>query len=350
MTPRLFQDIQDQPASLLRVANHHLGTGRQPLLEAAALISTGSRVLIVGMGASLHAAMPLEVLLATQGVPALCIEAGELLHFRVGACLDAVFIVVSRSGESVEIVKLLAALRGRATVIALTNVPGSTLARAATIALDLHSRADEMVAIQTHTGTLLALHLLGMAVVNRFEAAQRELDKLLNGFPGWVEATLAAIAGWDGFLLADAPVYMLGRGPSYGSALQGALLFAEIAKTPAIAMTAASFRHGPIEVVDRRFRGLIYAPRSATRELSVGLATDLQRFGATVRLIGPVGEDGASLTWLPTPECSELLAPLLEIVPLQVAALRCAQLHGIEPGRFRFAPQVATDEASMVND
>ena len=42
-----------------------------------------------------------------------------------------------------------------------------------------------------------------------------------------------------------------------------------------------------------------------------------------------------------------MLAPLLEIVPVQVAAARLAQLRGIALGSFRFAPQVAIDETRI---
>jgi glutamine---fructose-6-phosphate transaminase (isomerizing) len=346
--PRLLSDIQNQPDSLLRIADYHHGAGQRRLLEAATLVRSRPRTVIVGMGASLHAAIPLENLLCSHGLAAQSIEAGELLHFRRAAYLDAVFIVVSRSGESIEIVNFLAALRGRAPVIALTNAPSSTLARAATVALELHSPADDMVAIQTHTGTLLTLHLLGMAILGKVEVAQRECGALLGVFPSWVVTCLDSILSWDSFLPTDVPVYTLGRGPSYGSALQGALLFSEIAKTPAVAMAVAAFRHGPVEVVDPRFRAMIFAPRGGTRALNIGLASDLQRFGGTVRLIGPEGPDAAGLPWIHTPACSELLAPLLEVVPLQVAALRLAQLRGIAVGSFRFAPQVATDEARIV--
>ena len=47
------------------------------------------------------------------------------------------------------------------------------------------------------------------------------------------------------------------------------------------------------------------------------------------------------------PAVPEMLAPLFEIVPVQVAALRMAELRGIPPGSFRYAPQVAVDEATF---
>lgn len=345
--PRIASDIEGQSASLARVLQQQCGAGRAQLLEAAALLRSAGRSVVIGVGASLNASITLENLLCAHGCNSSSVEAGEFLHYRHETCRGAAVVVVSRSGESIEIARLLSALHGRAAVVAVTSEPRSTLARAADIVLEVRSLPDEMVAIQSYTGTLLTLYLLGMAVAQVLDEAQREVEALLRKFPGWISANLAEPRTWDEFLERDAPIYTLGRGPSLGSALQGALLFNEIAKAPAVGMAVASFRHGPIEVVDQSFRGLIFAPQGRTRDLNVGLATDIVRFGGKVRLIGAGGTDSSELTWIHTPPCSELLAPLVEIVPVQVAAMRLAQLRGIVVGSFRYAAQVTVDETCI---
>jgi glucosamine--fructose-6-phosphate aminotransferase (isomerizing) len=345
--PRLELDIRGQPASLVRVFEQQCGAGRVQLQQAAVLLRSSKRVVIVGMGASLNAAIPLENLLCSHGIESCCVEAGEFLHYRLAAHQGATVAVVSRSGESVEIAKVVAALRGRVPIMGVTNEPNSTLVREADIVLDVGSLPDEMVAIQSYTGTLLTLYLLGMAAVDQFDAGCREVAELLPGLPGWTATQLDAMRDWDAFLERDSCIYLLGRGPSYGTASQAALLFGEIAKTPAIAMGVASFRHGPIEVVDRRFRGLVFAPRGQTRELNIGLARDVIRFGGSVRLIGPTDADGDGLQWINTPPCPEMLAPLVDIVPIQVAAMRLAELRGIVVGSFRYVTQVTRDEHAI---
>lgn len=343
-TPRLVLDIRGQPASLARVLDQHAGPGRRSLDHAARLLKASSRVIVVAIGASLNAAIPFEYLLCAHGIKCESVEAGELLHYRLEACGDATIVLVSRSGESVEIAKVLAALRGRVPIIGVTNESGSTLAQQSDVALEVGSLPDEMVAIQTHTGTLLTLYLLGMTALNRYADARRELDHLLPQLPTWIEASLGV--EWGRFLDRDACVYALGRGASYGSAAQAALLFSEIAKAPAVAMPVASFRHGPMEIIDGRFRALVFAPRGRTRELNVCLAKDILRFGGAVRLIGAGERHGPGLEWIAPPGCPEMLAPLLEIVPAQVAAVRLAEIRGLVVGSFRFVPQVTRDEAT----
>jgi glucosamine--fructose-6-phosphate aminotransferase (isomerizing) len=153
---------------------------------------------------------------------------------------------------------------------------------------------------------------------------------------------------WDSFLTPSFPMALLARGPAMASALEGALLFNEITKFPAFAAPIASFRHGPIEVVNANFRVIVFASGDRTRELNLALGEELARFGAVVRVVGPHGDMSTPPNSHGTPSVREGLAPLLDIVPLQVAATRLVELKGIWPGSFRHTPQVAVDEARFI--
>lgn len=345
----LVQNIASQPESLADVLAYQRGGGSAPLEDAAALLRSANRVVITGMGASLFASIPLEYALCSQGIDATVVEAGELLHYRRASLRDAVVVVVSRSGESIEIARLMAALKGRTATLGISNDPNSTLARSATVSILIGSRDDEYVALQTYTGTLLTLHLLAAAVAQMTTTASTAVEGLLPRFSQLVKRCMDGIELWDDFLDIDSPIHLLARGPSCASAYEGALLFNEVSKTTAVGMAAGSFRHGPVEVVDAKFLGLIFASEGNSRELNLALAADMARFGARIKVIGPRAHAPS-----PNFECFDMdavdamLAPLFEIVPVQVAALRMAQRKGIRPGSFRYAPRVAVDEASFV--
>ena len=315
--------------------------------HAAALLGSGKKIVITAMGASLFASIPLQYFLSSLGLNVVAVEAGELLHYLNSIWKDAVVLIVSRSGESVEITRLLEKMKGAVPIIGVTNEPSEPLARSADVSLSIASLNDEMVAIQTYTGTLLTLHLLGNSVAGSFDTAAEEVRHMLPSFASLVEASMNSLAEWDEFLMPPATVYLLARGPSLASAHEGALLFHEVAKSPAVAMPIASFRHGPVEVVDQNFRGILFAPQDSTRDLNLSLARDLVDFGGRIRLIGPSGPALRDPQWCDVPSAAETLQPILEIVPLQAAAFQLAVLRGIEPGSFRFAPQVAVDEASF---
>jgi glucosamine--fructose-6-phosphate aminotransferase (isomerizing) len=257
--------------------------------------------------------------------------------------------MVSRSGDSIEIARLAESLRGRSPIIGITNEPAGALARAANCCLHIHSMADATVALQTYTGTVLTLMLLGGTARGEFDRVRSEADILIAAMRKLIQTGTETLRQWDSFVAGGLPLHLLGRGPSYGSALEGALLFNETPKANASAMPAGSFRHGPVEAVDSGFRTFVFAPQSRTRDLNLGLARDLCRFGAAVRVIGPAGPDTAGLSLCETPTASEALAPLVEIVPVQFAAFRLAELKGIPIGGLRYTPLVTRNEGTFAN-
>ncbi len=344
---KLVSNILAQPESLSCTLQHQCGDGASAMAEAAKLLRSGKKIVITGMGASLFASIPLQYFLCSLGLDAVVIEAGELLHYLNSTWKSSVVLMVSRSGESVEIARLLERMKGNVPIIGVTNEPMSLLSRSADVSLYLSSLQDEIVAIQTYTGTLLTLHLLGSLVAGSLEAAAAEVLRVLPVFASLVERSMEALTQWDEFLARDSVLYLLARGPSLASAYEGALLFHEVAKRAAVAMAIASFRHGPVEVVDQDFRGFIFAPQDCTRDLNLSLARDLVRFGGRIQLVGPSTGASQGLQGCAVPAVSETLTPLCEIVPIQAAACQLALLRGIEPGSFRFAPQVAVDEASF---
>jgi len=331
----LLDNIRSQPGSLRRVAAYHLGDGQDELRASAAAIRTAGKVVFTGMGSSLFAAIPAADYLNSHGIDSQVVEASELLHFGQARTRAAALVLVSRSGETVEISKLLPAVSDSQTTIGVTNVRGSLLDRQARHAIYLNSESDRMVAVQTYTGTVAALLLLAAATL---EEPAHQWRAALNGtaqaLAEAIDDAIAASEDWNDFLADASVVDLLGRGPSLASVHEGALLLNEASRTPAVAMSAAQFRHGPVEVVDERFRGIVFASQAATRELDLALARDLTSMGGKVRVCQSGG--------VPWP-----FEPLIEIVAIQVAACRLAENKGIDPGNFRHATLVTRAETGF---
>jgi glutamine---fructose-6-phosphate transaminase (isomerizing) len=332
----LLDNIRNQPGSLRRVAAYHLGDGWDELRASAAAIRAAGKVVFAGMGSSLFAAIPAAYYLNSHGIDSEVVEASEVLHFgRARRRADAM-VLVSRSGETVEISKLLPVVgNSHGTTIGLTNVRGSLLARQARHALYLNSESDRMVAVQTYTATLAVLLLLaGAALDEPAHKWRAALDDAAQALSDAIDEAIAASEEWNEFLADAGVVYLLGRGPSLASVREGALLLNEASRTPSVAMSAAQFRHGPVEVVDERFCGIVFASQEATRDVDLALASDLTSLGGKVRVCQGRG--------VPSP-----FEPLIEIVALQVAACRLAETKGIEPGDFRYATLVTLAETGF---
>lgn len=343
-----MQDILGQEKSLTRVLERQTGPGRAKMLEAAWSLREASRIVITGIGASLHSAYPLHYALAGRGMNCSIVEIAELLHYQERICAGAMVVIFSRSGESIEVVKLLDKLKGAASrVIALTNEPDSTLAKRADVTILVDSLPDEIVAVQSYTGTVAAGLLLAGAVAETFDSRVAEIAACGPLMTALIAESLERAAEWDSFVKAGAPIYFLGRGDSYASVLEGALLIGETAKEPAVGLAAASFRHGPVEIVDENYRAVIFAGPGATRGINLALSRELAKRGGRIRVIGVGGDDVQGLSLIALPAVADAMLPLLEILPVQIAAMRFAFVKGLEIGKFRHTGQVTRDEVAF---
>jgi glutamine---fructose-6-phosphate transaminase (isomerizing) len=188
---------------------------------------------------------------------------------------------------------------------------------------------------------------LAGAVGDAFDARVEEVSACLPRITALIQESLERVAEWDSFVRAGAAIYFLGRGDSVASALEASLLIGETAKEAAIGMAAASFRHGPVEVVDENYRAVIFAGPGATRGINLALARELAKRGGRIRVIGAGGEDAAGLSLIGLPSVADAMLPLVEIVPVQIAAMRFAFVKGLEIGKFRHTGQVTTDEVAF---
>jgi len=336
-TVAMLSDIQGQPASLRQVCAHQFGAGASDLRTAAVILSEARRIIFTGMGSSFFAALPAVHHLAAHGVVAEAMETAELLHFGLETVREGTAVVlVSRSGETVEAMRVLPELFKRgAKVIGVTNVAGSALAHESTCSIFLNSLLDRMVAVQSYSASLAVLLLLAEAALRRsLDSFRGSLEDTCGLLEAALPSAVAQSEAWVEFLREARVVHLMGRGPSLASVHEGALLFNEAARTSSVAISGAQFRHGPVEIVDSRLRAIVFASQPATRTLDLALASDLEAMGAIVRVCDAPG--------VPAP-----FQPLVEIVPVQVAACALALSKGLDPGDFRFATLVTATESGF---
>jgi glucosamine--fructose-6-phosphate aminotransferase (isomerizing) len=100
-------------------------------------------------------------------------------------------------------------------------------------------------------------------------------------------------------------------------------------------------------VVDENYRAVIFAGAAATRGINLALARELAKRCGQIRVIGLAGEDAGGLSMIALPRVADALLPLVEIIPVQIAAMRFAFVKGLEIGKFRHTGQVTTDEVAF---
>jgi glucosamine--fructose-6-phosphate aminotransferase (isomerizing) len=315
---------------------------------AAGTVRAARHVYLTGIGASYNAALGSASHFHAAGHPVYLLDAAELLH-SASIPSGSVLIVLSRSGRSVEIVKLLEkAQAARANVVGITNFPDGTLAHQADISIVLPVKPDHGISANTYISLAAGAAAVASAVAGTFDT------QLVSNLLAAIASTAETIPGWQqqlaksAWLEPGATYYFLARGASLASSYGAQLLWEEGVKVAAVAMGTDSFRHGPQEIVTAGMRFVIWID-DRLREADLAVARDLRRLGASVMLIGsnlPADAGDLVMQLPPWPLGWQFL---MDIVPAQLAAEALARLSGADCDSFRFASYVVKDETGLLH-
>jgi glutamine---fructose-6-phosphate transaminase (isomerizing) len=345
---RFLEDILRQPGELQRVVRYLDGEGRFFLESSVQAIRRARHTYITGIGASWNAALAAATIFHAGGHPVYMLDAAELLQFSE-IPPDSVIVILSRSGRSVEIVRLLDKARAAgARVIGITHFADGPLAQQADIPFLIPVAADHGISVNTYSALAAGAAATAVASVDIFDqqivtALVRSLAETNDYIPGWQRKLDGAT-----WLEPGAPYYFLGRGSSLASACEARLLWEEGTKSPATAMNTDSFRHGPLEVTKKGFRMGVWIDGEQMRPQDLAVARDLRTLGASVMLTGcDLPEDAADLVFN-VPRMPRYWQFLVDSIPAQLAAERLALKAGADSDSFRFASYVVVNDHGLI--
>jgi glutamine---fructose-6-phosphate transaminase (isomerizing) len=316
MSASFLEGVLAQPENL-----HEAGAGMREALAATDLepLRTGT-VVFCGIGASWHALLPAVRALRRAGRRAFAVTAPELAAARGAA--DA-YVLISQSGASTETLAALEALEGEEAVYALSARADTPLARAAGRWLPLGPRPDTPVSTLSYTATLQSLGMLAEAIAPGVQAVdwKRLAELAAESLPRHgAEAELLAAQ-----LTAADTLDAVASAPALASAGETALLGREALHLPAAHEETRQYLHGPLESVGGGFCCVLFG---AERELE--LAGSLAGYGAAACVI--TAEDGPApfgAHVIRIAAAAELAAPILQILPVQLAVAKAAQSLGL---------------------
>ena len=352
MSNALVNDINAQSENLKQVIDHLYGSEFANLQAAREFLANEKPIVFIGMTSAAYLCHPAEHFLSSHGRLAMVMQASDALYSQLPALRSANVVINSRSGKTVEIVKLSEALRQEnIPFLAITNELESPLAEMADHILWTNSYQDDLVSINIITAMMTATLILAaetLGISNQIKPALTRLPTLMD---------VAVDTAWQQAddllaLFQDvSPIYLLHRGASKGAANCARLVIEEVARRPAIAMESGEFRQGPIEVVESGFGAMIYIPSGAAGQLNCHLADDITLNGGGVYVIG----DGSICTrehagrFSIAPEAG-IFQSVLEVVPSQILAYQLAQSQGWEPGVVRYISKVITTETGIPSE
>ena len=342
-----FDEVKQQPAVLREAITTFMDQEGSLRDWLAGVHAAGiRRVVMTGMGSSYDACYPALLQLIEHGITAVLVDTSELLYYQQGwLTTDTLLIAVSQSGESVEMVKLLADCPADIPILGVTNTPASSVARRAGFVIQMCAGEEKTVSTKTYTTGVAVLSLLACVMTGADLAAaasslRQAVDHIQRLMPAW-EDQIAALAP----RIVDSRFFAyLGRGSSLATALLGALIAKESAKLPTQGSSVAHFRHGPIEMVEAGICIFLFSGPPTTQDINIKMAEELAQKGGTTILIGHVSQPPANVTVIPLPAVDGWALPLLEALPVQLLAGHLSEARGIPAGTFRYIGKVTNRE------
>ncbi|HWQ27618.1 MAG TPA: glutamine--fructose-6-phosphate transaminase (isomerizing), partial [Dehalococcoidia bacterium] len=322
-----------------------------------------SRVILFGMGTSMHAAMIGRAFFERIArLPAEVDNASEFRYRDPVIGFDTLVVSVAQSGETVDTLEAMhEAKRRGALQVTVCNVPGAQSTRIADGTVYIRCGPEIAVAsTKTLVASVAALYLLAchLAIVRGAVSDERVslLLEPLAHVPSLLGETLkrereiAALA--HRFHNAEHFLF-LGRGLQYPVAMEGALKLKEVSYIHAEGYPAGEMKHGPIALIDERMPVVAIAVQDGARDKMLSNIEQVRaRDGVVIALATEGDEELASkvneVVWIPrlegAPEIASLLLPILTVAPLQLLAYHIALWRGCDVDQPRNLAKTVTVE------
>ncbi len=315
------------------------------------------KIAITGCGTAYYAGMVGMYLL--RSLVRLPVEMELASEFRYGDPVidaSALTIAMSQSGETADTVEAVRVARSAGSaVLGICNKLGSHLTRVVDATLFTRSGPEIGVAAtktyvaQVTAMTLFALHLARL----RNSASKERLREIAEGtrlLPAAVDAVLNASAEIRKVAKKIRKAHsalFIGRYINYPTALEGALKLKEIAYLHAEGYAAGEMKHGPIALLDASVPVIGVVTHGRVREKMLSNLMESRAREAPVIVVANHGDEEAAAVadhvfWVP--KVDELLAPIVNVLPLQLLAYHIADLDGKDVDQPRNLAKTVTVE------
>jgi glucosamine--fructose-6-phosphate aminotransferase (isomerizing) len=364
----MLREIYEQPDAVARTIGHHVNRDHifpGELEPIEGVLQTFNRIIIAASGSSRHAGLAGEIMIEDLSDMAVDVEyASEYCYRSTHATADPIVMVITQSGETADTIAALRAAQARgARTVAISNVADSTIAREATVSL-LSCAGPELSvpATKSFTTQLTVLFLFALFLAEKRRRITGDaVHQHLNQLQDLPRILREWIPSWDAQALACARQHSvertflyLGRGVHYAIAREGALKLKEISYIHGEGYPTGELKHGPNALVDAQSPVVVLATCDRNDSDSVlrhrktlGVMEDIKKQGGRVIAIATDG-DSEALQFADqaifVAATTELLSPILEVVPLQLFAYHVAVLNGCDVDHPRNLVKAVTRE------
>ncbi len=356
----MLKEINEQPTAITATVSPRVEDGmpdlRIPQLTDEVLRSIGT-VHLVGCGTAMHAGMVGKAAIETLArVPAEVDIASEFRYRDPILNPNDLVIIISQSGETSDTLAALKLAKSRGVpVLAIVNVVGSSIARAADYVLYTYAGPEIAVAsTKAYMVQLCVLYLFALRLAyargRLSEAETRRYTAQLLRAPEIIKARLAdceQIKYLASRYMNTQSCFFIGRGFDYSLSLEGSLKLKEISYVHSDAYAAGELKHGTISLITDGVPVIALATQKQVYEKIISNAKETRSRGARVLLFttkDAVVPEGVADAVIRLDEYEDLLMPLQLIVPLQLFAYYMAVLRGCDVDKPRNLAKSVTVE------
>ena len=294
--------------------------------RAASRLQGCGRLFVVGTGTSYHGALAGQFLLRSAGLEAWAVRAFEFANYPPRLRDDDGLILLSHRGTkrfSVGALKLFADASTR--WLAITG-EGSPMEGEGVIRTVAQERSPVHTA--SHTGAMLRVAQIAIALGRPAWGA--ELAKIPNAVEAAMQLGESIAAGVQDLELRPV-THFVGGGPARASAYEGALKLREASHLVAAeGHDVEGVLHGPLVSIQPRQTVVVVMQPGPSLQRALEVARAVEEIGATALQVGPAATAGYR-----TPEVDEVLAPIVNVIPLQWLAYHASQKLGVDADSFR---------------
>ena len=356
----MLKEINEQPAAITATVSPRVENGlpdlRVPELTDERLRRIGT-VHLVGCGTAMHAGMVGKAAIETLArVPAQVEIASEFRYRNPILRPEDLVIIISQSGETSDTLAALKLAKSRGVpVLAIVNVVGSSIARAADYVMYTYAGPEIAVAsTKAYMVQMCVLYLFALRLAYaRGMQTDTEIRRLTAELLRAGEVIKPRLADCEQIkYLASRFVntqscFFIGRGFDYSLSLEGSLKLKEISYVHSDAYAAGELKHGTISLVTDGVPVIALATQKQVYEKTISNAKETKSRGAKVLLFttrDAVVPDGVADYVVRLDDYDDLLMPLQLIVPLQLFAYYMAVLRGCDVDKPRNLAKSVTVE------
>ena len=356
----MLKEINEQPAAITATVSPRVENGlpdlRVPELTDERLRRIGT-VHLVGCGTAMHAGMVGKAAIeALARVPAQVEIASEFRYRKPILRPEDLVIIISQSGETSDTLAALKLAKSRGVpVLAIVNVVGSSIARAADYVMYTYAGPEIAVAsTKAYMVQMCVLYLFALRLAYargmQTDAEIRRLTAELLRAGEVIKPRLAdceQIKYLASRFVNTQSCFFIGRGFDYSLSLEGSLKLKEISYVHSDAYAAGELKHGTISLVTDGVPVIALATQKQVYEKTISNAKETKSRGAKVLLFttrDAVVPDGVADYVVRLDDYDDLLMPLQLIVPLQLFAYYMAVLRGCDVDKPRNLAKSVTVE------